>query len=588
MLLLERLQTHMATASFDALLVPRADAYLNEDIAPCEEYLAQLSGFTGSQGLALATREACALFVDGRYGHQAAQQVNDEWQVLNSGLPQLCQWICRNLTPGAIIAIDGNRHSIKETRALSTSLSARGFTLQVLDHNPLEPLWSERPEPYISPVVPHPESYAGMSSEDKCHHGSHHLIQQECDALLVPSPDLVAWLLNVRGQDINISPLPFSRAILFKNGTVEWFIASSRLTEPERWLPRHVTLRPSADWPLPLNPKGRIWLDPMFTNACDAQRLQHHGYSLHHADSPLMRHRACKNTVESQGMQQAHVRDGVAMCRFLYEYHRSNGLAYQDEESIVRRLSRFRERDEDYRGPSFDTIAAVGANATQPHYLPERGNSTHLSPGQLLLIDSGGQYLEGTTDITRTLPIASPTPRQCLLYTLTLKGHIALASCSFPAGTSGMALDAIARRPLWEHGLDYAHGTGHGVGSYLNVHEGPHRIAKEGSNVPLEPGMVTSIEPGVYLPEEGVGVRIENLYQVVQGHPKGSLCFQVLTLAPMSFELIDFSYLDITERRWVARYHQQIHALIANRVEPELASWLRKLMLTAQDAVNLR
>lgn len=576
----------------DALLLPRSDAYLNEDLAPADERLHWLTGFTGSQGLAVLTRHRAALQVDGRYTEQAAQECGAAMEVLADGDEALFAWLAAVLPRGAALACDANLHSAAQVARWQALARDRGLTLQVLESNPLDACWVQRPAAPATPVVPQPLQWAGLEATAKLALLSEELRAAGCDALWLPAPDMLAWLLNVRGQDIAIAPLPFSTGLLHSDGSLDWFIDERRLQLPRDWLPASVTVQPLTAqqdlWQLLMAREcRRIWLDPQISTQACVKQLREAGCELHQAAHPLPLLRACKQPAELVGCREAHRLDGLALCAFLQRFQQGRAdFIGRDELFVAAELEQFRQRSADYRGPSFDTISATGANGAMPHYLPKPGAAAQLSREQLLLIDSGGQYPQGTTDVTRVLPCGTPTARQRWLYTLVLRAHIALASCRFPAGSSGMTLDTIARQVMWREGLDYDHGTGHGVGSYLSVHEGPQRIARHASPTPLQPGMVTSIEPGVYLPGE-LGIRIENLYEVVAcADLPGFLEFRVLTLAPLEPALIEREALTAAEQAWLDGYHAEVYRRLAPDLPAEVAAWLARQTGAAQSSAQ--
>ena len=574
---LQALRQWLAAQPLDAFLLNRSDPYLNEDIAPCDEYLHWLTGFSGSVGSAIVTTETAALFVDGRYTLQAAAQVDEQFGVYDDSPATLKQWIIKHLPAGGALSLDGRCYSQSDVEALSKLANHCGQKIQLLQSNPLATLWTQRPDTPASIIYPHPTRYAGQSSAQKCQQLAGLIRQADCDALLIPAPDMIAWLLNVRGQDIEIAPLPFSTALLYSDGSVEWFVDESRLSDQGHWLPDHIKLSPARRWPEPDQIVTKLWLDPALTPAATTETVARFT-QLHQAPHPLPPIRACKNSAEIAGMRDAHLQDGLALCQFLQQWSQQTvekRPALNNEQAVVDQLESWRQQQPDYQGISFETIAATGANGAQPHYMPDHQHSALLQPGQLLLIDSGGQYRGGTTDITRVLPVGPASDRQRQLYTTVLKGHIALASSQFPMGTSGQQLDALARQPIWQQGLDYDHGTGHGVGAYLHVHEGPHRIARGTSNTPLQPGMVTSIEPGIYLEGE-LGIRIENLYTIAPAAQPGFLCFEVLSLAPLEPSLIDHDLLTLQEQRWLDDYHRYIWQQLGILLPNDTAHWLRE------------
>ncbi|MFJ4396728.1 aminopeptidase P family protein [Pseudomonas sp. NPDC089396] len=574
---LESLRKELACRRIDAFLVPRSDGYLNEDLAPADERLHWLTGFTGSVGLALVTATRAALLVDGRYTEQARLECGRHLDILALDDAELFGWLRTCLPDGGTLACDARLHSVEACDRLQAMARQVGITWSETLDNPVDCCWRYRPDTPRSPVLPWALDYAGISSMEKLAGLTSQLRDAGSDALWLPAPDMLAWLLNVRGQDISIAPLPFSCGLLDVSGRLQWFIDHERLQLPEGWLPSSVSVcPPQALYCAIAELHGQsVWIDRQSCTAAVYRQFQLADCSIHEVANPLLLRRACKQPAELRGSQEAHRIDGVALCRFLHGfYEHCDRFRGQSELSVVESLERWRSLHGDYRGVSFDTIAASGANGAQPHYLPKPGKAAKIAWGDLLLIDSGGQYPQGTTDITRVLACSPPTGRQRYLYSTVLKAHIALASCIFPAGTSGQRLDSVARQALWREGLDYAHGTGHGVGSYLHVHEGPQRIAPHASEVPLQVGMVTSIEPGVYLDGE-LGIRIENLYEVVEceSHP-GFLAFRALTLVPLSIELIDRALLSEDEAQWLDDYHSRVCLTLAPLLEPDVAAWL--------------
>ncbi|PRA42465.1 MULTISPECIES: aminopeptidase P family protein [Pseudomonas] len=566
----------MSARRYDAFLLPRSDAYLNEDLAPADEALHWLSGFTGSVGLAALTQKGAALLVDGRYTEQARHEC-PRFETLMLDDSSLFDWLRGQLPAGATIACDARLHSIDECARWQALATQSDFNWHASADNPVYQSWRNRPDAPNSPVLAWALEYAGMTAQAKLDQLTASVRGAQCDALWLPAPDMLAWLLNVRGGDIAIAPLPFSNGLLYADGRLDWFIDAERLQLPEEWLPATVSVRaPRRLEQCIAELQGqRVWIDRRMCTAAVYRQFESAACVLHEAPNPLLLQRACKQPAELCGSREAHRIDGLALCRFLYEFHcRCERFIGQSELSIVESLEGWRSRHPDYRGVSFETIAATGANGAQPHYLPKPGQAAKLRRGELLLIDSGGQYTQGTTDVTRVLACSPPSAWQRELYTTVLRAHIALASCLFPMGTSGQQLDSVARQVMWREGLDYGHGTGHGVGSYLHVHEGPHRIAPHASAVPLQAGMVTSIEPGVYLPGE-LGIRIENLYEVieVEAHP-GFLGFRVLTLAPFANELIDRERLSPAEACWLDEYHRTVQAALIDALEPDVGAWL--------------
>ncbi len=590
---LDELRRIMLKAGAEAFLLPRSDKYLNEDLAPADERLHWLCGFTGSQGLLAVVPDGAALLVDGRYSVQAQRECAGWLEVMELDDDELFAWLEHRLPAGAHLLADAELHSVAQWRTWERLAAERGWHLRASRENPVDACWLDRPEAAASPVFAQALKWSGEPCANKLQRLAALLSDQSCDSLWLPAPDMLAWILNVRANDIAIAPLPFSCGVLYADGALDWFIDERRLALPESWLPESVRVLPPA-WTgrlgelLQQRGTRSIWVDEGTCNAATFAMLRSSLGELHLATHPLPLLRACKNEIELAGSHAAHQRDGLALCRFLHDFEtRPANYESGDEFTVVDSLDGWRRRDATYRGVSFDTIAACGANGAQPHYLPKAGQAAPLGQGELLLIDSGGQYPEGTTDVTRVVALGSITSRQRRLYTQVLRAHIALACCRFPRGTSGQQLDVVARQVMWQAGLDYAHGTGHGVGSYLHVHEGPHRIAPHASPVALRPGMITSIEPGLYLEGE-LGIRLENLYEVVEcpRYP-GFLCFQSLTLAPFEPALIDPGQLSTSDLAWLESYQQEVCRRLVPDLEPEVAAWLRgKIVPTEQSAAR--
>ncbi|MGH8462928.1 MAG: aminopeptidase P family protein [Pseudomonas sp.] len=590
----QALRQTLLKQGIDAFVLPRSDEYLNEDLAPADERLHWLSGFSGSQGLLVVTHAEAALLVDGRYSVQAAHECGTWLDVLPLDDEQLFTWLQARLPNGAVLAADARLHSVAQLQCWQRLAQARGWQVQATGGNPVDRIWQDRPLAATSPVVAHPLKWSGETCESKLQRIAAVLRENDCDALWLPAPDMLAWLLNVRGADIAIAPLPFSSGVLYAEGSLDWFIDAARLQLPDGWLPDRVRVKPVSAIEemgerLQQQACRRLWVSLDSCNAGRFMALQASGVELYLAAHPLPLMRACKNSAELDGSHAAHHLDGVALCGFLQAYDtRPEAFMAADELDVATILEEFRCQSDDYRGVSFDTISACGANAAQPHYLPKEGRAACLEQGELLLIDSGGQYPQGTTDVTRVLPVGPVTERQRTLYTRVLRAHIALASCCFPPGTSGQQLDVLARQVMWRAGQDYAHGTGHGVGSYLSVHEGPQRIAPHASPVALQPGMITSIEPGLYLDGE-LGIRLENLYEVIQSpdYP-GFLTFRALTLVPFERSLINRAHMSSSETDWLDDYHHRVCEHLSNNMEPALEAWLREKTCVAEQSAASR
>ncbi|MBE1236891.1 aminopeptidase P family protein [Phaeovibrio sulfidiphilus] len=577
------LRAWLVSENLAGFYLPHTDAFQNEFLPPSMERLAWLTGFTGSAGEALVLNDRAALFVDGRYTVQARAQVDSAvFAVCHVTTEPLGAWIEANVSPGSRIGFDPWQVSVELFERLEAACRARGAAMIPCGHNPVDALWSDRPVCAARPAEPHPLAHAGQASSAKRAELAARMRERGEDAVVLSSPEGVAWLLNIRGRDIPYTPVVLASAILYANASVDLFLDPGSVTpELQAHLGEGVTLQA----PEMLGPAldrlavRTVSVDAGRTSLWVWNRLEEVGATLVREPDPCALPRACKNATEIEGARSAHVRDGLAVTRFLYWLSRRLSLGEQvGEVDLGRRLDAFREEDPLFREPSFPTISATGPNASLPHYRALPGADRFLAPGDVYLVDSGGQYPDGTTDITRTVGVgeASQIVREC--YTLVLRGHIALSRAVFPRGTTGTALDALARQFLWQKGLDYDHGTGHGVGSYLSVHEGPVRIGKSGPSIPLAPGMILSVEPGYYREGE-FGIRIENLVVVVPftGHSeedRNLLTFETLTLVPYDRSLIETRLLSRDERRWVDAYHERVRTVLAPLLGHEEQRWL--------------
>ncbi len=573
----------------DGFVVPRADAYPGEYLPGAAERLAWLTGFTGSAGTAVVLKETAAIFVDGRYTLQVRKQVDGglyEYRHLTDEPP--AEWITRHMQSGGRLGFDPWLHSAAQAKILRRACEKAGAELVALADNPIDGIWTGRPPMPLSPMVAHPLAVAGEPSEAKRRRMAEAIVGEGAESAFIATPESIAWLLNVRGGDVPFTPLTLAFALLHEDATVDLYVDGRKVSaETRRHLGNGVSLREPAALASDLDRLGRdgraVRLDRDTVPAWVWHRLERAGASLREADDPCLLAKACKNPTELAGMRAAHRRDGVALARFLAWLDGAMAKGGISELSAAGRLETLRRAGGGYRGPSFETISGAGSNGAIVHYRGTAESDRELTPGMLYLIDSGGQYEDGTTDVTRTVAVGEPTSEMRRHFTLVLKGHIALATAVFPQGTSGSQLDALARRPLWDDGLDYDHGTGHGVGSCLGVHEGPGRITKRASTVPLEAGMVLSDEPGYYR-EGAYGIRIENLLAIGARPDLGDggrpfLGFEVLTLAPLDRALIDVRQLTDGERRWVDAYHARVQAEIAPLLEEPAQAWLRAATL---------
>jgi len=576
----------VARQGLDGLLIPHEDEHQNEYLPDANDRLAWATGFTGSAGAAVVLKDKAAVFVDGRYTLQVRDQVDlDLFEVrdlVEGGVPAYLE---SELKPGQVVGYDPRLHSPDALDRLRKAAEKAGATLKSVIANPLDQAWgAARPAQPQAPVVPHPLDFAGEDSAAKRARVGAALAAQGADAAVLTAPGSIAWLFNIRGGDVIRSPLPLSQAILRRDGSARLFLDPAKVTpELPAWLGNQVTLENPQVLPAALAAlRGmKVVIDPSQSSSWYFDTLEADGAEVVRAPDPTALPRACKNPVEVEGARRAHIRDGAALSRFLHWLATEAQTALPDEITIVGKLEAFREATGMLKDLSFDTIAGAGPNGAIVHYHPVERLNRRTEAGTLLLVDSGGQYLDGTTDVTRTVAMGEPSPEMRERFTLVLKGHLALGRVRFPAGISGSALDVLARAALWAHGLDYDHGTGHGVGSYLGVHEGPQRISKAPSSVALQPGMIVSNEPGYYK-TGAYGIRIENLQVVtpaadIAGGERPMLGFEQLTLAPIDRRLVDKALLTPEEIAQLDAYHAGVLAKIGPLLDGDAKTWLAEV-----------
>ena len=583
---LAKVRQHMSSLGLDALIIPRADEYLGEYIPERNERLRWISGFTGSAGVVIVLLDRAMIFVDGRYTVQVRKQVpEDLFEVLHLLEDPHLPWLAGQLETGARVGLDPRLHPYRWYQEAEKTLGEAGIELLCTDENVVDACWDDRPDPIVTEALLLPESLTGRSSLDKRQEIGVSLTGQGADAALVFAADSMAWLLNIRGQDVPRLPVVLGYGLLFEDGRVQFFTDPAKIPEGfQRHVGEGVEVLPEAAAPAAFNSLSgkKVLADPDTANARCHLELLEAGAELIAGADPVIQPKACKNAVEIHGMREAHIRDGVAVVRFLrwFDEEVAAGRLHTEAE-LSDRLYDFRSQGDHFREPSFDTISAAAVNAAMCHYNHlNTEEMTRLAMDSAYLIDSGGQYLDGTTDVTRTIAIGKPADEIRRRFTLVLKGHIALDRAVFPAGTTGTQLDVLARQFLWNEGLDYDHGTGHGVGSFLSVHEGPQRIAKQYNGHALEPGMVVSNEPGYY--KDGCyGIRCENLVVVREyvadtddGPPM--MAFEALTLAPFDLRLLEPSLLTPPEAAWIDSYHEQVFRELSSRLEEQDAAWLRR------------
>ena len=563
---LQALQTELKKLDLDGFLVPHADEYQGEYIPPHARRLEWLSGFTGSAGLAVVNHGESVIFVDGRYTLAVREQAkNFRPYNLKHCPPQ--KWLLQQ--PASKIGYDPWLHTPDELKPLQRSAQTVGSLLIACEYNPIDKIWHNQPTPPTKSIIPYPLHYSGETSKSKRQRISEILTKENVFATVLTAPDSIAWLLNIRGADIPRVPVPLTFAILYATGTIDLFIIPR---EMDNELLEHLgtevniyslnsfaaALKKLSDKSVLIDPKRTaIWIINQLTTA-----------NIVEYPDPCILLKACKNKVEISGAKQAHLWDGIAVTKFLYWLNTK--IDATNEIQAAQKLEEIRKKNSKLHDLSFDTISATGSNAAIVHY--QATEQTNKQLHSLYLVDSGGQYLYGTTDVTRTVAIDQPTAEQKKCFTLVLKGHINIATCRFPHGTTGSQLDVLARYALWQAGLDYDHGTGHGVGSFLSVHEGPQSISTRPNKTALQPGMILSNEPGYYK-EGAFGIRIENLILVVEKDKQ--LGFETLTLVPIDLKLVDFSLLAKTEINWLQDYHVKVLEQIGPQLEPEIKIWLR-------------
>lgn len=582
---LQAVRGDMQASNLDALWVPRADEYLGEYVPEHNERLRWISGFKGSAGQVIVLQDKAAIFVDGRYTVQVRQQVAGrcfEYQHLIETPP--LAWLCEALPAGARVGVDARLHSFNDYRVLQVALAKAQIEVVSLTHNPIDLHWHDRPQPVLQPALLLAVEFTGEGSMLKRQRIGAAIKAAGADVAIIAQPDAIAWLLNIRGTDVPRLPVILGTAILNVNGGLCFFTNPQKIPEQITDHAGHgVSIMAESDLVSALTALGEtdtsVLVDPQGVNAFCVLALQAAGCRIIEGEDPVLLPKAQKNFVELDGMRACHQRDGVAVSRYLHwiETEVAAGKLH-DEGVLADRLELFRRESNELRDLSFDTISAAGANGAMCHYNHLNSDQPgELEMNSLYLVDSGGQYPDGTTDVTRTVAIGEPSAEHRNRFTLVLKGHIALASAIFPRGTTGVQLDILARQFLWRAGLDYDHGTGHGVGSYLSVHEGPQRIGKTAGNggggaVALLPGMVLSNEPGYYK-TDCYGIRCENLMITVK-RADGMLAFETITLAPFDKRLIDVSLLSSDELAWINQYHQRVADRIAPLLSAVDADWL--------------
>ncbi len=577
------LRDELKQQNLDGFIIPHDDEYQNEYIPDYAERLMWATGFTGSAGAAIIMLDQAAMLTDGRYTLQVRQQTDGAFfsyvDITEIG-PDA--WLAENASKNTRIGYDPMLHTMQSVRKLHAAAKKAEFTLVAVSTNPVDNAWCDQPGPPSARVNPHNINFAGKSSEEKRKEIAATIASAGADTALITAPPSLAWLFNIRGHDVSRSPLPLGRALIHKDGTATLFLAPEKTgNELPEYLGDDVDLRAESDVAAALEKLGAsgaaIAIDPALAPSKYVDDLTNAGAKIIELVDPCALPRAVKNKTEIEGARTAHIRDGAAVTNFLHWLDTNAQDGKIDEITAAKKLEAFREKTGLLRDLSFDTISGAGPNGAICHYRVSTQSNIALDRGTLYLVDSGGQYQDGTTDITRTVPIGAPTDEMRDRFTRVLKGHIALATMKFPAGTTGHQLDMVARKPLWDVGLDYDHGTGHGVGSFLGVHEGPQRIAKAPNSQALKPGMILSNEPGFYKAEE-FGIRIENLIVVtpampIPGGEREMMEFETITLAPINLDLVVMELLTEFERQWLNDYHARVRSTLADKIDPEVKGW---------------
>jgi Xaa-Pro aminopeptidase len=593
---LKALREQLKANSLDGFVVPLTDEHMSEYVGSYAQRLAWLTGFEGSAGSAVVLPEEAAIFVDGRYTLQVRSQVDGKnWSYQSVPETSTTQWLEEHAPEGARIGYDPWLHTRDWVKKAKEALATRGAELVPVERNPIDEIWTDRPDASKAKLIVQPDEYAGKSAAEKRTEIGDWLAKHHADAAVLSALDSIAWAFNVRGQDVSHTPVALAYAVVHADGTADLFVAGEKIgADVRQHLGNGVRLHERSEFESALaDYKGKtVVVDPERAVAAIFEALENAGAKVLPLRDPTILPKAIKNPAEIAGQKAAQTRDGAAIARFLHWIDQEAPKGDVDELKASDHLEALRRENPELRDLSFDSISGAGPNGAIVHYRSSEKTNRKLERGTLYLIDSGGQYVDGTTDITRTVPIGEPTEEMIDRFTRVLKGHIAIATACFPKGTRGSQLDSFARRPLWEVGLDYAHGTGHGVGSFLSVHEGPQRISPVGSSQsggdePLQVGMILSNEPGYYKTGE-YGIRIENLVLVVEreieGAEKEMLGFETLTFAPIDRRLIDPHMLEPEEVVWLNCYHAHVMAKIGPNLEGADLEWLQAACAPIEEA----
>jgi Xaa-Pro aminopeptidase len=589
---LKALREQLKADRLDGFVVPICDEHMSEYVGDYAQRLGWLTGFGGSAGTAVVLSEEAAIFVDGRYTLQVREQVDEKhWHYVGVPGSSISGWLAEHAPARARIGYDAWLHTKGWAEAAAKALREKGAELVAVDRNPVDAVWTDQPSQSNAKLIALEDQYTGQNSAEKRAAVADWLAEKKLDAAIVSALDSVAWVFNIRGADVTHTPVALSFAVLNDDGTADLYVEPEKVTdEVAKHLGNAVRIHPRVAFaPALERMKGkRIAVDPDRAVAAIFNRLNAGGAEIVEARDPTILPKAQKNPIERAGHRAAQKRDGAALSRFLHWLSTEAPKGGETELSAAARLYEFRKATGKLRDLSFDTISAAGPNGASPHYKVDKASNRPIDPGSIYLVDSGGQYLDGTTDVTRTVWIGpgSPTVEMKDRFTRVLKGHIALARATFPAGTRGSQLDTLARMHLWAAGCDYAHGTGHGVGSFLAVHEGPQRIAKSaggqaGTEEALLPGMFLSNEPGYYKTGE-YGIRIENLVLVEEREIAGAddgqwLGFETLTFAPIDRTLVETDLMTRDELRWWDDYHAHVLEVVGPQMEGHAKDWVEEV-----------
>jgi Xaa-Pro aminopeptidase len=597
---LTELRQELKVLNINGFIVPLADEHQGEYVPKHSQRLSWLTGFTGSAGMAIVLEKKAAIFVDGRYTLQAREQVNSEFFEINHLIDNPADlWITEMLSTGSILGFDPWLHTGDGVAQLKNTCLKIGVNLMPVPKNPIDTVWINQPPPPITPVILLDKNLTGETSTNKRFKICEQLKKEKIDACILTAPDSIAWLTNTRGGDVPYTPFSLGFAVLYVDSSLEIYNDPRKFTPKiQEQLEGGIHILDRANFLATLKRLGkkkyRVGIDLSTAAEIISNTLKNAGAHLKRLPDPCILPKAKKNAVEVNGMRQAHLRDGVALTKFLAWLDENSPNGYLTEISVSDQLEKYRREGEKIQGLSFPTISGFGPNGAIVHYRATPQSNRKLNQNSLYLVDSGAQYLDGTTDVTRTVAIGTPSIEMKDRFPRVLKGHIALASAVFPEGTSGSQLDILARAPLWQVGLDYDHGTGHGVGSYLSVHEGPQRISKIPNRVALEPGMIISNEPGYYKTDE-YGIRIENLVVVVPASSSNShldtnerplLRFETLTLAPIDLSLVDKNILNLEEIKWINNYHQMVKGALSPLLDSKTQEWLQLITTDLTNGEN--